>query len=887
MKKNVLLSEVFKSIEQQTAYLFFFDKDQIAETRPIDVKIKNATLDEALKICLENQLLTYKIVNNTIVIQPEMAIAYAVATPKNALLSPPPVEIRGRVANHKGEPLQNVSVLITGTNIGTTTDADGRFTLNAPNDKSVEIEISIIGYQKKIVKVGRQTDLNIMLDDDISGLNEVVVIGYGTARKKDITGAVSNINSTRLLDKPSVNVGQALQNKIAGVDVNNMGGGVPGQNPLVRIRGTNSITAGNDPLYVVDGVVGVANPLATLNPNDINSIDVLKDASATAIYGARGANGVIIITTKRGTSGKPQISISSTVSKNTLQRHLYALDADQLMYLYLQSMNNATKYGSVVPANDFRGTTAGSTSFSEMPWLFKQVPKNGYSIPLIGKDGNSYAPIYNTNWEDLMFANSTSQNHYVAIRGGSEIAKFSVSLGATDERGLMKNSYFKRLTGRIAGDIKALKWLTLSTSIGFNKSRATGDDGITRSATEVWSILPVQYPQDPSLGIYAGRWGTNFDFKTGEQWYNVVFRRSQIYQQNNIGQVTGSFTSVAQITKDLSFKSDFSIDYNNYKNNSYSGKLYGGDGSASISGRETYFWQNENYFNYNKQLGRNQMLSAVLGLSWSKYSYQNMNTSNSVFFSNFFGYSNLGAGASPRPGAGSSDGNNTLNSYFSRINYSFKDRYMITVTGREDGSSRFGANNKYGFFPSAGVAWRVSQEKFMQNIDAISNLKVRASIGRTGNQEIGSYVTQPFISTANVVLNNATQIALFPSSVANPDLKWETTTQKDLGLEVGFFNDRVNIGVDFYNKLTSNMLLNVPLPLSTTTGSVIQNYGKVQNRGWEFTVNTLNISTKNLKWNTDITVAANRNKIVQLGPTGAPIYSQTGAGNGTSVFMIG
>ena len=887
VKKNVSLSEIFKSIEQQTTFLFFFDKDLINETNPIDVVIKNATLDEALNICLKDQPFTYTIVQNTIVIQPKVIVEHASAPFYNALVLPPPVEIKGRVINQKGEALQNVSVLVVGTNIGTTTDADGHFTLHAPDNKGVVLEISNIGYQKKRVSVGKQTNINIVLEEEVSGMNEVVVIGYGTARKKDVTGAVSNISSKRLLDKPIINVGQALQNKIAGVDVNNMGGGVPGQNPLIRIRGTNSITAGNDPLYVVDGVVGVSNPLSTLNPNDINSIDVLKDASATAIYGARGANGVIIITTKRGTSGKSQITISSTVSENTLQRHLYALNAEQLMYLYLQSMNNATKYGSVVPANDFRGTTTGSTSFSEMPWLFNQVPAGSYVIPLIGKDGKSYAPKYDTNWEDLMFNNSTSQNHYVAIRGGSENAKFSVSVGATDERGLMKQSYFKRLTGRIAGDIKALKWLTLSTSIGFNKSRATGDDGITRSATEVWSILPIRYPQDPSLGIYAGRWGTNFDFKTGEQWYNVVFRRSQIYQQNNIGQVTGSFTSVAQITKDLSFKSDFSIDYNNYKNNNYSGKLYGGDGSASITQSQTYFWQNENYFNYNKKIGKNHMLSAILGLSWSKNAYQNANTSNSVFFSNFFGYSNLGAGASARPGSGSADGNNTLNSYFSRINYSYKDRYMLTVTGREDGSSRFGANNKYGFFPSAGVAWKVSQENFMKNVDAISNLKVRASIGRTGNQEIGSYVTQPFISTANVVLNNATQIGLYPSSVANPDLKWETTTQKDFGVEVSFFHDRLNVAVDYYDKLTSNMLLNVPLPLSTTTGSVIENYGKVQNKGWEFTVNTLNISTTNLKWNTDITVAANRNKIVQLGPTGAPIYSQTGAGNGTSVFMIG
>jgi TonB-linked SusC/RagA family outer membrane protein len=365
-----------------------------------------------------------------------------------------------------------------------------------------------------------------------------------------------------------------------------------------------------------------------------------------------------------------------------------------------------------------------------------------------------------------------------------------------------------------------------------------------------------------------------------------MFRRSQIYQQNNVGQVTGSFNATAQITKDLSFKTDFSIDYNKYKNNSYSGKLYGGDGSASMSANESYFWQNENYLNYNKQIG-DHTITGILGLSWSKNMYQNMSTSNSVFLSNFYGYSNLGAGAAARPGSGSADGNNALNSYFSRVNYSYKDKYLLTVTAREDGSSRFGKNNKYGFFPSVGAGWKISQEDFMKNVSAVSNLKIRGSWGQTGNQEIGSYQTQPFISTTSILQYGAAQTGLVPSSVANPDLKWETTTQKDLGLEVGLFKDRFNVAVDYYNKLTSDMLLSVPLPLSTTTGSVLRNYGKVENAGWEFTFNTVNVSNKDFRWTTDLIITINRNKVKQLGPTGAPIYSQTGAGNGTSVLMIG
>jgi len=825
------------------------------------------------------------------IIKLAMLMLFFTCTQVNASgVSNPPIQVRGKITNQKGEPVQNVSVLIAGSQVGTTTDNEGRYSLTVPSN-TASLVISSVGFKTKTVKVGSQTEINVSLDDDVSGLNDVVVIGYGTAKKKDVTGSVSTISSKRLLERQTVNLGQALQNKIAGVQVISQGGGVPGQNPLIRIRGTNSITAGNDPLYVLDGVVGVANPLATLNPNDIQSIDVLKDASATAIYGARGANGVILITSKRGVGGKTQITVGSNVSRNVLQRHVYALNAEQLSYLYLQTMMNAKKFGNVIPGNDFRATAQGgegnqaTNTFSSMLHLFKAVPAGSYSVPLLGADGQYYKPMYDTNWETLMFPGSTSQAHYVSIRGGNENAKFSVSLGANDEKGLMLQSSFKRITSKITGDITATKWLKIATSIGFNKSVQTGDDGITRSATEVWSILPVKYPMD-APPAFAGRWASNFDFKTGEQWWNVLFRRDQIYQQNNVGQVTGSFNATAQITKDLSFKGDFSIDYNNYKNNGYSGKLYGGTGSASISNTQSYFWQNENYFNYNKQIG-NHSISAILGLSWQKNQFQNFGASNSIFLSNFYGYSNLGAGAAPRPGVSSNDGGNALNSYFTRANYSYKDKYLLTVTARQDGSSRFGKNNKYGFFPSVGAGWKISEENFMKNASAFSNLKLRGSWGKTGNQEIGNFQTQQFISTASVLQYGSVQTGLVPASVANPDLKWETTTQYDLGLEIGLLKGNINIGVDYYNKLTSDMLLSVPLPLSTTTGSVLRNYGKVENKGWELTFNTVNIATKNFRWTTDLIVTMNRNKVIQLGPTGAPIYQQFGAGNATTIIKVG
>jgi TonB-linked SusC/RagA family outer membrane protein len=799
----------------------------------------------------------------------------------------PPGEVRGRVVSTEGTPLQGVSVFIAGTKTGSTTDSEGRFSINVSDTRKVTLDVSSVGYVSQTVDPGSQSEVTITLEKSIAGLDEVVVVGYGTQRKTDLVGSIAQVSAKKLMDRPAFNVGQALQGKVSGVQVVQQGGGLPGGDPMIRIRGTNSINTSSDPLFVVDGIVGVANALSTLNPEDIVSLDVLKDASATAIYGARGANGVIIITTKRGINGQTQVDYNSYVSRSVLQRHLYTLTADQLMYVYEQAMANGEKYGTINRAKDFRGQYATSQSYSEMPWLFKKVTKGSYLLDLVGKDGNNYAPIYNSDWESEAFKPATSNNHHIDVRGGNENAKFSLSLGYSNQSGLMQESYFKRYTARMTGDIKVLKWLDLNTQIAFNKSRRTNDDGITRSTAEVWSIVPTKYPNDPSQGIYAGRWGTNADFNVGEQWYNIVFRRSEINGFTDLGQSTGSVALNARIAKGLTFKTNVAIDFNASKYNNYSGKLYGSDGTATINTANTFYWQNENYFNYDRRINDDHNINAMVGLSWSKFNFENLNAVNSVFFSNFYEWHNIGAGAATRPVPSSSDGMNSLNSYFARLNYGFKNKYLLTATGRIDGSSKFGANSKYGFFPSVGVAWKASEENFIKDIKAISNLKLRGSVGRTGNQEIGSYVSQTYVGSSGIVLGGAASTGIFPSSVGNPDLKWETTTQYDGGFEVGLFRDRINLTIDYYHKITKDMLLDVPLPTSTTPGTAKMNYGSVQNNGWEFGVNSRNVSTKNFKWSTDLSLSLNRNKILGLGPTGASIFVSTGAGNGTSILQVG
>jgi TonB-linked SusC/RagA family outer membrane protein len=816
-----------------------------------------------------------------------------------SLRQAPAHEVTGSVTDStSGQPLSGVTIRVSGTTTGTATDANGQFRLSVP-DNAVLV-VSYLGYTTKRVSVNGKTKLHITLLNATKGLSQVVVIGYGTARKEDLTGSVAQVSSKELTEGVPTNIGQALQGKVAGAQVIQQGGGVPGGQPIIHIRGINSINTSSAPLYVVDGLVGVQNPFRTLNPYDIQSLSVLKGPSATAIYGARGANGVIVITTKKGSAGKTTVTYDGSVSVGVLQRHVYAANADQLLYIYMQAITNTPKYGTLNTNKDYRGCCGTGLTFSEMPWLFKQVPKGSYIIPLEGKDGNYYAPRFSSNWEDEMFNPSVSTNQHVEVKGGNDKANFSLALGYQYDDGLMLKSYSRNFTGRATGEVQIFDWLNMKAQMNFSKTKNTHDDGILRSTTEVWSFLPIKYPNDPDIyGTYAGRWGTNADFPIGEQWYNPVYRRNENVGYDNMYNTRGVLNLTATITDHLDFKTVFAANFNVAKSNDYDGRIYGSTGSASIDGLNTFYWQSQNYFTYKNTFNKRHNLEAMLGFAWSQRAWQGFNLGNSIFFSDFYKWHNIGVGSAPKPTVGSFDGNNELNSYFLRVHYDYNHKYLLTLTGRFDGSSRFGPNEKYGFFPSVGAAWNVSQEDFMDNLDFISHLKLRGEAGITGNQEIGTiatitnqdiggYVTQAYVSAnSNIIFGDGTATGLYPSSLGNPNLHWETTKSYGVGIDLGLWNDRVNISTDYYYKKTTGTLLYLPTPVSTTTGSSIQNYGSVQNKGWEFAVNTRNIQNGDFSWSTTITAASNRNKILSLGPNGAPIYTNLSEGYPGSVLKVG
>ncbi len=878
--------EVLREIEESSNFRFFYIREQVNVEREVSIKAKDATVEEILDEIFSGEGISYKVMeDHLILLSPEK-------TPLelNSVSAQQQNNISGKVTDDSGQPLPGVTIVVKGTTKGTVTDGNGNYTITDV-EKDATLIFSFVGMISQEIALNGQTRVSASLKADYIGIEEVVAVGYGTMKKSDLTGSVESVTPEELVDRPVLNVGQALQNKISGVQVIRQAAGDPGGRPQIRIRGTNSINTSADPLFVVDGIVGVSNALANINPQDIETMDVLKDASATAIYGTRGANGVIIITTKRGKAGDVKVNYDGSVSIGIKTRHNYVVNADQFMYLYEQAFNNTPKYGDKMASKDFRGPNAAGLSWSEMPWLFEQVGQGDYlpGLDFMGNDGNYYKPRFNSILEDEVFRNAFSHNHHIDVSGGNEKGRYSLAIGSDNVEGLLKNSYNNRQSARMTMDTKITKWLNMSANMSYIKSkRDRMSDDMMRNTSEYFAILPATtYPDDPEIyGDYAGTWAIARDFNVGENRQGATFMLDQSKGYYKEDQFTGALVLDVQITPDLTFKTNFSVDNRNQATRWYSGLYQGRDkGSAEGEHKLWQYWQNENYFNYNKTIG-DHAITGMVGLSWSESTYDRVYAKGNRFSSNFYLWNNLGAG-SDTPEVKSENSKGALNSYFARATYSYQGKYMLTATGRIDGSSKFGKNNKYAFFPSVGVAWRISQEGFMADSETISNLKLRLSAGQTGNQEIGSFVTQRYISNANVLLADGYVSGLYPGSTGNDDLKWETTTQYDAGVDLGLIKNRITITTDVYYKKTTDMLFDLPLPQSTTTGNAYVNFGSVKNTGIEFTLNTVNIQRHNFSWETRFNISHNKNEITELGPTGADIYKDTGAGNGTSVYRVG
>lgn len=782
--------------------------------------------------------------------------------------------VTGKVTDGNGEAVIGASVAVKGTTKGASTDVSGNFKIEVPNS-STTLVISFVGYDTQEIVVGNKTNFDIVLTSKENVLEEMVVIGYGTQKKSDLTGSVGTVKQDQLLERPAASLNQALSGRMSGVQVNT-NSGRPGGRTTIRVRGFSSINSSNNPLYVVDGVMLPQNnqnqfssAIDYINPNDIVSVEVLKDASSTAIYGARGANGVVLITTKKGKANEGQVTYSSDFSVNTIgPNRPEVLNAKEYMAVEDLAWANMQKYDPV-------GWAAGRWAYLN-PKLRRTDPR------VFDSQGN---PLYDTDWFKESSQNKLSQNHQLGFNGGNERTQYSFSLGYRDDQGLIKTSYMKRYAGRFTIDDQIKKWLKVGGTLAYNnqsENLVDVNDAVARQIVEDFPFLPVQYAD----GTYAN----NRDFPFAEGTFSSVHRLMGRKYILNTQTTTGSVYSNITFAKGLEMKTVFGANIMTQENNQSTTRTLaiGEQGTASTSNQKQTFWSLENFLTYNKTFNKIHSFTGLLGLSWQQTDFFNMSASVRGFATDYFGFNNLGAG-STLPAVGSGASSFAFNSYFGRINYSLSNKYLFTFTGRADGSSRFGENSKFAFFPSGAFAWKISEEEFMSKNTVISNLKLRTSYGLTGNSEIPSYSSLSLLSSNYATIYNDTRVSgTGLSRLANPNLKWEKTAQADVGLEIGLFSNRVNIEADFYYRKTTDMLLDAPVPQTSGYGTIRRNVGSMQNKGFEFAVNTVNINTAKLRWNTSFNISFNQNKVLSLA-TPSDIFNVGGPNftNPTNIIRIG
>lgn len=744
--------------------------------------------------------------------------------------------VSGKITADNGQPLQGVTIYEKGTGNSTVTNAEGNFQLNAASQHSV-LEISFVGYASKEVEVGNQTVINIVLQRNISSLDSVVVIGYGTQKKSDLTGSISSIKSSDIASLPVPDVGQAIQGKAAGVQI--VSAGAPGSNVTIRVRGIGTVN-NSDPLLVIDGVP-TDIPLNTLNPDDIATIDILKDASASAIYGSRGANGVVMITTKKGMNGQNHLSFNAFVGTQKATNMVKMLDASQFALLNTEMLKNNN-----------------------------QPVYSGYANPdSLGKG---------TDWLNEMFRSAPIRSYSIAYSGGNDKANYYVSGSYLNQQGIVLNTGYKRYAIQFNSNAKIFNWLKFGNTLTLNHDEKPSGSYDIRNAMAANPTLPV-FNED---GTYAGPVGQ-------PQWVGDVTNPvalATLVQNNTKGyNILGSLFAEATIAKGFTFKSSGGIQAQFWDSRTWSPK-YNYDPipqpssylSEQYNKSITLNW--DNYFTYDVHFNELHHLTAMLGTN-AQQSQTNWVSGNiQGFASDVTQQLNNGT---INPNVNGTGSEWALASYFGRINYEYANKYLFTGTLRRDGSSRFGENNKWGTFPSASVAWRISNEKFLENVSFINDLKIRAGYGVTGNQNIGNYSFASSLTSAVYVFNGNVVPAEIAMVMANPNVQWESVEQSNIGLDATLFQQRISFTIDAYLKNTSKMLVPMPVPISTGYSDIVVPYintGKVQNKGIEIAVSSRNF-IGNFKWNTSLNISFNKNKVVSLYQN-TPMYIGSGIGlNGT------
>ena len=727
--------------------------------------------------------------------------------------------LTGKVTELTGDPVPGINVIIANSTRGTSTNFDGYYELNVKRGDVVQF--SFMGFETQSYTITDQKVLDVQMQEDASQLDEVVVVGYGSVKKSDITGAVSSVKADELNAFPVSNAEQALQGRAAGVVVQSDNGGEPGAPISIKIRGNTSIGASSGPLVVVDGFVGGTMPQA----NDIASMEVLKDASATAIYGSRGSGGVILVTTKKGKSGKPVVEFNTSYSINNTSNRLDLLDA-----------NGFAAYQAIL------------------------------------SDGSYVPGTEDTDWQDEIYQTGGIQNYQLSFSGGSDKINFYASGNYYKQDGIIVNSDFNKGTFLANVDAQVTEKMKLGMNLYGASSvkngvatQSTGDDAIGSVNGGGDDVVSLAMRFTPDRGIYDAD-GNFTQNSIGDGIENPWAVANEIINETKADNFRANMYLYYDILENLNFKSTFGYSTLNEQVGYFKPQTFQlSEGGASLSSRRSTTILSENYLTYNVDIAKGNL--TVLG----GYSYQNSNTtrfsaSTQDLLSDDFLFYNLAAGHVETRRVTSSWSESIVQSFFGRLNYDWADKYLLTVTVRRDGASNFAENEKYATFPSGALGWKISNEEFMQDVDVVSNLKLRASYGVTGNQAIG-----PYQSLAQLAVTPSTAVGTDPSvSVAqdaNPDLKWETSYQFNVGVDVGFLNSAINLSVDYYNIDTKDLLMEtatIPAYSGAVDLEVFSNVGEINNKGWEFAINTRNFSKEDFRWTTDFNMSFNKNEVIRL-----------------------
>ncbi|WP_090996742.1 TonB-dependent receptor [Pedobacter insulae] len=813
VRNNVTLEAALMEIQKQTGYNFFYSQELLKNAKPFDISVSNSSLKEVLAICFKGQPLTYILNKKTIVVKP--------ADLKNIVQD---ITITGKVLDHQGLPLEGVSVKLKDANKETVTNQNGDYTISVP-DGDAKLVFSFLGFESQEVTVGTQTSININLKTALSALEEVVVIGYGTVKKKDLTGSVSQVKSKEINAMPNANVLQALSGRAAGVQVR-QGSGAPGSSSTVRIRGGNSILGSNEPLYVIDGFPVNGSP-TQINNTDIESVEVLKDASATAIYGSRGANGVVLITTKKGKAGKTAVSFETSYGTQSLIKKLDLMNAKEYAIFYNEQRTN-----------------------SNLTPFFSQAEIDGF--------GEGF------DWQDFVFQKAPIRTTALNVNGGNEKTQFSVSGSAFGQNGIVKGSDYDRyslvtsLNHKISDKFSLSFSSTLSKLSTERKDSGGGNRGNSMISAAV-SAPPTLTPfnDDGSYRVLS----TAYPFIATDIRNPINF----INEQNSkikANVVLANASINYNITPALQLKIAGGIENRDERTDTYTTtKFFASAGSANIFAGQFTSFLNENTLSYQKEFNKHS-LNAVLGFTYQDFLNTGVSAGGTGFLSDNFESYDLGAAANPNV-PGSSYIKSVLLSYLGRVNYSYDNKYLATVSLRRDGSSRYSEGSKWGYFPSAALAWRVSNEEFLKGNELISDLKLRTSFGVTGSQAINPYSTLNQLSAGRTIFNDAPYTTFAPGTVLASDLKWETTEQLDFGIDIGLLKNRFLLTADYYIKNTRDLLSNVILPSSLGYTSTIQNVGQIKNTGLELGLES-NILKGAFNWDLNANIAFNRNKVIKL-----------------------